>query len=140
MTEAHLYYVVNQDGDEDGTFTEHPSATIRRTEAALNAAYRERAHLVALLAALWPSHIGVTDPTTDWPVVTVELPTGQACWHVSPNDVDLFGHVEPTPRYARGWDGHSTEEKYERVDQITRQVQKSVDIPAPQRLGSEATP
>jgi hypothetical protein len=82
----------------------------------LNAAYRERAHLVALLATQYPSHIGHNDPATpDWAVVTVELPTGQCCWHIAPEDMDLFAHVELTPFYARGWDGHSAEVKYERI-------------------------
>ncbi|NUP48990.1 MAG: hypothetical protein HOW97_17045 [Catenulispora sp.] len=85
----------------------------------LNAAYRERAHLVALLAAEHPSHIGHNDPNApDWAVVTIELPTGQACWHIAPADMDLFAHVPPTPHYARGWDGHSTDEKYQRIREL----------------------
>ena len=41
----------------------------------LDATYRERAHLVAHLAALHPSHIGHTDPAApDWAVVTIETP------------------------------------------------------------------
>ena len=35
-----------------------------------------------------------------WPVVTIELPTGQVSWHM--------------PEHFFGWDGHSTEEKYAR--------------------------
>jgi hypothetical protein len=90
---------------------------------ALDAAYRERAHLVALLAAWQTSHIGRTDPTApDWSVVTIELPTGQACWHIADDDLDLFRHVRPTPRNAPGWDGHSTEEKYRRVDEFAAQL------------------
>lgn len=91
--------------------------------AALNAAYRERAHLVALLAAWRNSHIGYTDPAApNWAVVTIELPTGQACWHIAPADMDLFAHVRPTPRYARGWDGHDTDEKYRRIDEFAAQL------------------
>lgn len=85
-----------------------------------NAVYRERAHLVALLAAEDPSHIGRNDPNApDWAVLTVELPTGQACWHIAAADMDLFAHVQPTPNYARGWDGHTTEEKYQRIREHT---------------------
>ena len=91
--------------------------------AALDAAYRERAHLLALLAAWQPAHIGHTDPAaSDWAVLTVELPTGQACWHIAPADMDLFAHVQPKPRHARGWDGHSTEEKYARVRQLVAEL------------------
>lgn len=83
------------------------------------AVYRERAHLVAHLAAVYPSCIGYTDPAEpDWAVVTVSLPTGQACWHVAPGDMDLFGFVPASD--AELWDGHSTEEKYARLDAHTR--------------------
>lgn len=86
---------------------------------ALNAAYRERSHLVAHLAASFPSAIGYHDPNEpDWAVVIVDLPTGQVSWHVSPHDMDLF---EQTPRAEiNTWDGHGTEEKYARLDAHTR--------------------
>lgn len=91
-----------------------------QTEQALNAAYRERAHLVAHLAALHPSHIGHTDPSApEWAVVIVETPAGQLSWHVAPDDMDLFAHVQQTNRICRGWDGHTTEEKYERLRRLT---------------------
>ncbi|WP_406501545.1 hypothetical protein OHA04_27400 [Streptomyces sp. NBC_01590] len=85
-----------------------------------DALYRERAHLVALLAALHPSHIGHTDPNLpDWAVVTVETPAGQMTWHIAERDMDLFTHVQPTNRIYRGWDGHTTKEKYARMRDLT---------------------
>lgn len=36
-----------------------------------------------------------------WPVVFIELPTGQVSWHL--------------PQHGQTWDGHTTAEKYERV-------------------------
>ncbi|MEU6756951.1 hypothetical protein [Streptomyces sp. NPDC046685] len=91
-----------------------------QAETERDRAYRERAYLVAHLAALYPSHIGYTDPDTpDWAVVTIEAPGGQMTWHVAPNDMDLFGHVTPTNRICRGWDGHTTDEKYERLRSLT---------------------
>lgn len=36
-----------------------------------------------------------------WPVAFIELPTGQVSWH--------------TPEHSTPWDGHTTEEKYQRV-------------------------
>ncbi len=76
--------------------------------------YRERACLVALLASMYPSTIGYSDPVEpEWPVVTIKLPTGQACWHISPDDVDLFEGVKRNDESE--WDGHTTEEKYNRV-------------------------
>jgi hypothetical protein len=81
--------------------------------------YRERAHLVAHLAAVYPSRIGHTDPAEpEWAVVTISLPTGQATWHVAPGDMDLFGHVRTDN--AEPWDGHTTEEKYARLDAHSR--------------------
>lgn len=93
---------------------------------ALNAAYRERAHLVAHLAASYPSTIGYHDPhEPDWAVVIIDLPTGQVSWHVSPQDMDLFTRVRHTE--ISTWDGHTTEEKYARLDAHTRALaQKEV--------------
>ncbi|WP_326739112.1 WDGH domain-containing protein [Streptomyces sp. NBC_01022] len=107
--------------------TASDAATIQRwrhraeqAEAAIDATYRERAHLVALLAALYPSHIGHTDPSApDWAVVIVEAPGGQLSWHIAERDMDLFGHVMPTNRICRGWDGHTTDEKYDRIRRLT---------------------
>ena len=82
--------------------------------------YRERAHLLAHLAATHPSHLGYTDPDIPtWPVLTVETPTGQMCWHINPTDLDLFGHVTWADPVAIGWDGHTTEEKYQRLRELT---------------------
>ena len=127
----------NGPGDIEASFDhlldsrDEARAAAHKAETERDGAYRERAHLVALLAAQYPSHIGHTDPSApDWAVVTVELPTGQACWHVAPADMDLFGHVEPTPRYARGWDGHTTDEKYERIAALVRTVVKTSGVRA----------
>lgn len=83
--------------------------------------YRERAHLVALLAALYPASLSYSDPDTPgWPVVTVLTRSQeQLSWHIAPEDVDLFGHLDPNaPAFV--WDGHSTDEKYERLRRETQ--------------------
>lgn len=85
----------------------------------LDGAYRERAHLVAALAAHYPSAIcdalDVDDP--GWKIVCITLFTGQCSWHIAPADLDLFDHVEAVaqddPRAL--WDQHTTEEKYRRM-------------------------
>ncbi|MFJ2271911.1 hypothetical protein ACIO8F_40330 [Streptomyces sp. NPDC087228] len=88
-----------------------------------DATFRERAHLVALLAALHPSHTGHTghtDPNArDWAVVVIETPAGQMSWHIAERDMDLFTHVQPTNRICRGWDGHTTDEKYQWMRDFT---------------------
>ena len=86
---------------------------------ALQIVYRERAHLVAHLAAEYPSILVYrADPEApDWPVIFIDLPTGQLSWYIGPADVDLFSHVTVG---TGTWDGHNTEEKYARLDAHTR--------------------
>lgn len=94
----------------------------------VDSVYRERAHLVAHLAAGYPSTIGYHDPTEpDWAVVIIDLPTGQASWHVSPDDMDLFGHVARSD--INTWDGHSTDEKYQRLDEHARTLAAERSLP-----------
>lgn len=81
--------------------------------------YRERAHLVAHLAALYPSHIGVDPAEPDWPVVYVETDAGQLSWHLAADDLPLFAHVL---RGEADWDGHTTVQKYARLDNLTRTI------------------
>lgn len=85
--------------------------------------YRERAHLVAFLAALYPSHGGYTDPDAhDWYVVTVETPTGQMSWHIAESDRDLFDHVPLVLSTYNVWDGHTVAQKYDRLDRLASQL------------------
>jgi hypothetical protein len=79
--------------------------------------YRERAHLTSFLSKVYPSRLSHSDPSEpDWPVLYVQTPEGQLSWHVSPDDLDLFGHLAVVPGVQ--WDGHSTEEKYERLGRL----------------------
>jgi hypothetical protein len=84
--------------------------------------YRERAHLVAHLAALYPSAlVHGSDPNApDWPVIYIDTPRGQLSWHLATEDLDLFAHVPvPTGDQAPKWDGHTTTEKYQRLASLT---------------------
>ena len=100
-------------------------------EAERDRAYRERAHLVALLAAM--TDTAVLAPADDvdepgWAILYLTLDGRQASWHISPNDGDLFDHVPvvtgPEHPGAR-WDGHTTEEKYRRIAEYTAQLAKA---------------
>lgn len=85
-----------------------------------SALYRERAHLVAHLAAIYPSMM-VPATDEDWAIVYIDLPANQVSWHIAPADLDLFTHVDsyaPLPGQAI-WDGHTTEEKYNRLEFAT---------------------
>lgn len=80
-------------------------------------AYRERAHLVALLAAMTDGAVIAYATDVDepgWQIVYLTIGARQCSWHISPRDADLFAHVERVdiadPRAQ--WDGHTTEAKY----------------------------
>lgn len=105
-----------------GCPTDELPAEIEREQQAmtdLNGAYRERAQLLAWLATFAPA---VITPATDtdepgWQLLYLNPGHTQLSWHISPRDADLFAHVEhvdPADPRAQ-WDGHSTEEKYERI-------------------------
>ena len=75
-----------------------------RAKPAIDYAMRERLVLAALAAARASGlEAGVRlDPAEpEWPVVFIELPTGQVSWHL--------------PQHATPWDGHTTAEKYARI-------------------------
>lgn len=81
-------------------------------------AYRERAALVAFLAAAYPSVMRDAPDTPGWGIVYVDAPAGQMSWHLAYADIaDLFEHV---PVGDAEWDGHTTEQKYERLAELTR--------------------
>jgi hypothetical protein len=89
---------------------------IEKLEAARNGAYTERNRLVAFLTSIYPSGVRKTAiPGWDeaWHgCVYIDLPTGQASWHFHDSEAHLFAHLTP---YDGEWDGHTTEEKYERL-------------------------
>ncbi|RPE27299.1 hypothetical protein [Kitasatospora cineracea] len=93
---------------------------LRDAESARDGAYRERAHLVAWLAALYPSVLVPAPDVEDdgWQIVYLAVGAHhQFSWHIAPTDTDLFDHVErvnPTDPRAQ-WDGHTTEQKYEAI-------------------------
>ena len=104
-------------------------AAAERAEAERDGAYRERAHLVALLAAMTPG--AVIAPALDidepgWWIAYLTIGGRQCSWHISPRDATLFGHVEHVtvddPRAQ--WDGHSTEEKYAGIAAHTAELEK----------------
>lgn len=84
--------------------------------AAKDAAYSERNRVVAALARLFPSGVARTN-IPDWDItweqcVYIDLPTGQVSWHFHDSEAHLF---EGLPAYTKAWDGHTTEQKYERL-------------------------
>lgn len=102
-----------------------------------NDAYVERSCLVAALAwfaldtrrrrgadVLWFAGVGrhQPDPDPNWDVdwltvVYIDTPHGQLSWHLHDNDLPMF---EGLPSYHTPWDGHTTDEKYERLGRLFR--------------------
>lgn len=103
------------------------SYDLERATAERDDAYRERAHLVALLAAMTDG--AVIAPAADvdelgWQIAYLTLGSRQASWHISPRDADLVAHIEPVePGDPRAqWDGHTTEEKYAHIAALTAEL------------------
>lgn len=85
-----------------------------------NAVYSERNLLVQLLAVLLldnPRHnagirFSLTDP--DWPILFLDIDGVQLSWHIA--IADLLAVAWPV--YQSDYDGHSTNEKYERIKEM----------------------
>jgi hypothetical protein len=90
-------------------------------EAERDKAYSERARLVAYLAACYPSEIVPAESDSGaWFLVFVTTPAGQMSWHLHEDDLDLFEPLLNAPETGIEWDGHTTEQKYERLAELTR--------------------
>lgn len=91
-------------------------AEIERLRAAKAVAYDERSRLVAALARLFPSGVQRTEigdaGGESHGCVYIDLPTGQASWHFQGDQAKYFRDLPP---YEGEWDGHTTEQKYERL-------------------------
>lgn len=116
---------VNIDGRSAGQYGY--DAALLRTErdaavAQKNSAYSERDRLVQALSKLFPSFLARhPDSDTEWDddwrwIVFIELPTGQASWHIHDSERAWFEHL--SVRDSNPWDGHTTEEKYRRLSLI----------------------
>jgi hypothetical protein len=84
-----------------------------------NSVYVERDQLIAFLSRVFPSHLGpVDDQEPGWMMaVYIHTPEGQLSWHIPDHEAHtLFGHLVVSPE--SNWDGHTTEEKYERLSRL----------------------
>lgn len=89
-------------------------------------AYLERNRCVALIARMalamglraGLARTAIEGWSEDWHgCVYIDLPTGQCSWHFHDSQAHLFDGL---PTYAGKWDGHTTPEKYGRVDAAMR--------------------
>lgn len=104
-------------------------------------AYWERNQLVAALSKIFPAWLERhPDADKDWDddwrtIVFIEIPTveleakfiqggfmikhkRQLSWHIHDSEKDWFNHLDW--KEGNSWDGHSTEEKYRRLENIKR--------------------
>lgn len=106
----------------------------------LDNAYRERAHLLAWLAALHPAVIAPAPDTDepDWQILYLHSSAHgwQMTWHIHPRDAELFTDVEHVPADdpRAQWDGHTTDAKYRRIRIHTHVVHLN------SRLGAASCP
>ncbi|MET9729726.1 hypothetical protein ABZZ79_03365 [Streptomyces sp. NPDC006458] len=100
---------------------------LERAEAERDGAYRERTHLVALLAALTDGAVVAPAPDVDepgWQIAYLYLGGRQASWHIHPRDADLIQALEhvPTDDPRAQWDGHTTEAKFAGMQALTAEL------------------
>jgi len=97
-----------------------------RERAAKDAAYHERNQCVAALVTMatmlgWRHGLGLHDESDaswdrEWMhIVFIDLPTGQVSWHIHDRGLPMFQHLKP---YPGTWDGHTTDEKYQRLAKL----------------------
>lgn len=86
-----------------------------------NAVYEERNRLVALISKVFPSCIGIDEKEEEgWQhVIYVDLPTGQCSWHIPDFQLEHFSHLDIIDVE---YDGHTTEEKYQRIENLTTEM------------------
>lgn len=113
-------------GQSDSCFARVDPAGLRSVaKEAADSVYDERARVLAVATKMAQS-LGLrcglarhpdSDETwdDDWrTIVFLDLPTGQASWHLHDSQVAHFDHLGP---YDGGpWDGHSTVDKYDRCE------------------------
>lgn len=89
-----------------------------------DSAYEERNRLVALMATMAVSSgirkTAIEGWNEEWHnCVYIDTEVGQMSWHYHDSQAHLFAHLPP---YDKEWDGHTTELKYKRLEQLMRGI------------------
>lgn len=92
-----------------------------------DATYLERNRLVCFLSKIFPSYRGLHETTNSkWDkqwmnIIYIETPKGQLSWHIHQSLLPMFEHLELRgTMLGPNWDGHTTEEKYQRLASLTK--------------------
>ena len=116
ITPGELHEVMGLLPEVFPALVQRENACIKELVARKDAAYTERNQLVAVLSKIYPSGVAKTAIegwSEDWHnCVYIDTPVGQCSWHFHDSQAGLFAHLGP---YTKPWDGHTTEEKYERL-------------------------
>lgn len=104
------------------------TANIESADRGKQYAYYERNMLVGALSKLFPAHIefhpeGDESWDKEWRnIIMIELPTGQASWHIHDSELNNFAHL----KHAKGnsWDGHCNDIKYARLNALEARKEK----------------
>lgn len=92
----------------------------------VGAVYTERARLVAFLAACYESAQYLDQDDDEYRLLYVKTPAGQMSWHVRGDDAEtLLGHVPHGEDDDPGWDGHTTEVKYQRLAEMADRIARA---------------
>lgn len=83
----------------------------------INKVYTERNACVGMalvMAKKLGYRIGIKTEDPEWPIIFIDLPTGQVSWHIAKND--LIGYFpDRIVEYQGDYDGHNFTEKYGRL-------------------------
>ena len=73
----------------------------------------QAAQALAKLAQAQGMTVGVkkNEEDPEWPILFIDLPTGQVSWHLTADEV-----VVKFPEYEGEWDGHDLDVKRQRVE------------------------
>lgn len=101
------------------------SSMVERARKWEDDAYLERMKVVSFLSKIYPSCVATDEGGCD--VVYIESPVGQLSWHIFTEDQKpLFKHLERVDHNP--WDGHTTEDKYARMQAFGEVVEKEPTI------------
>ena len=104
--------------EELETYCAAKDTRIKELEGSKDVAYKERNRLVLFLARCFPSHRcrhpeSDTSWERDWMnIICVHGPAGQMAWHIHDSELPMFEHLRLEESH---WDGHTADEKYERL-------------------------
>lgn len=126
MRQAEDLRLAREEAERWKRYADELAQEIEGLEKQRDGAYSERAQLLAWLAALHPATTVIIDsPDVDedgWQLLYLVAGGWQMSWHIAPKDGEFFRHVtkvDVTDERAQ-WDGHGTEQKYERIHNHVR--------------------